>query len=85
MTSPGTKVPASRAILFNDGERTAPSKRIGAEIPSYSDLKPIAGPLIALEIGLEKIREKCTHFREWFDTLASQAEAAQGQRWRDDA
>jgi Domain of unknown function (DUF4276) len=53
----------------NDGESTAPSKRIIAKIPEYQKAKPAAGPQIATEIGLSVIREKCHHFNEWIQRL----------------
>ncbi len=53
--------------LINDGSMTAPSKRILQEIPEY--IKPGAGPMIALKIGLSVLREKCRHFNEWVTRL----------------
>jgi hypothetical protein len=55
--------------LINDGEETAPSKRIGKEIPDYLGAKPTAGPIIAGKIGLETMRMKCPHFNEWLTKL----------------
>ena len=55
--------------LIDDGEQSAPSKRIGKEIPEYLGVKPLAGPLIAQKIGLEIIRAKCRHFHEWVTKL----------------
>ena len=57
--------------LINDGAETAPSKRIEKVIPRYEKVKASAGILIAQEIGLEKIREKCPHFNEWLSKLES--------------
>ncbi|MHB1654173.1 MAG: DUF4276 family protein [Desulfitobacteriaceae bacterium] len=54
---------------INEGFVTAPSKRIGSLIPEYLDSKRIAGPLVAKEIGLEKIRQKCRHFNDWLRSL----------------
>jgi hypothetical protein len=53
----------------NDGENTAPSKRIIARIPEYGKAKATAGPFIAAAIGLENIRQKCPHFSEWIFAL----------------
>jgi hypothetical protein len=53
----------------DDGEETAPSKRIIQEVPAYSGLKPIAGPAIALAIGLPNLRKACPHFNEWVSRL----------------
>ena len=53
--------------LINDGETTAPSKRIIAEIPKYR--KRSAGPDIAGRIGLPVLRSKCPHFETWLGWL----------------
>ena len=55
--------------LIDDGQQTAPSKRIGNEIPEYLAAKATAGPIIAMEIGLETIRAKCPHFHQWLTKL----------------
>jgi hypothetical protein len=55
--------------LIDDGEQTAPSKRIGKEIPDYLHAKPTAGPIIAEHIGLDTIRKKCPHFDQWLKRL----------------
>lgn len=54
---------------INDSPHTAPSKRIEALIPKYKDCKPLLGNLAALEIGLEKMRAECPHFRDWLAKL----------------
>jgi hypothetical protein len=54
---------------INDGENTAPSKRIAALIPDYARAKPTAGPILAAAIGLPAIREKCPHFDAWLRRL----------------
>lgn len=54
---------------INDGEPTAPSKRIIALLPGYSGLKPTAGPDIAASIGMAVLREKCPHFDAWVGRL----------------
>lgn len=51
--------------LIDDGQATAPSKRIIAHIPEYDDQKADAGPKVAEAIGLDVLRTKCTHFGEW--------------------
>ncbi len=58
---------------INDGQHTAPSKRIEKEIPQYVHAKATAGPIIAAEIGLAKIREKCPHFNDWVTKLETLA------------
>jgi Domain of unknown function (DUF4276) len=56
--------------LINDGEETAPSKRLLKLIPGYQ--KTFHGPLIALENGIDSIRQKCPRFRNWTTTLIDQ-------------
>ena len=55
--------------LIDDGQETAPSKRIIKELPDYAGRKASAGPVIAKAIGLEKMKAKCVHFREWLVKL----------------
>lgn len=52
---------------INDGFTTAPSKRLGRLIEGYN--KTVYGSLLAQEIGLAKIREKCPRFNHWITTL----------------
>jgi Domain of unknown function (DUF4276) len=52
---------------IDEGDDTAPSKRILALLPDY--VKPVAGPLIAKQIGLAKLREECQHFSKWLERL----------------
>ena len=54
---------------IDDGQHTAPSKRIINEIPEYKHAKATAGPIIANEIGLPTMRRKCPHFNEWLAKL----------------
>ncbi|MBF0555891.1 MAG: DUF4276 family protein [Nitrospirae bacterium] len=53
--------------LINDNYDTIPSRRIIKEIPEYD--KAASGPIVAGEIGIAKIREKCKHFDNWLTTL----------------
>jgi hypothetical protein len=55
--------------LIDDGQHSAPSKRIVAELPDYEDAKPIVGPQVAELIGLDVIRGKCPHFAAWLSRL----------------
>ena len=48
---------------IDDGETTAPSKRILAVHPQYS--KVIDGIFVAETIGIEKILSECPHFSDW--------------------
>lgn len=52
---------------INDAAATAPSKRILQVVPSYS--KVVDGPIVAAEIGLEKIRSACPRFHAWLARL----------------
>ncbi|PIE52571.1 hypothetical protein CSA37_06015 [Candidatus Fermentibacteria bacterium] len=55
--------------LIDDGENTAPSKRIMSIIPEYD--KVTAGTLIAESIGLDLMRNRCSHFSDWLNRLES--------------
>jgi hypothetical protein len=55
--------------LIDDGQHTAPSKRIIAEFPDYEDAKTAIGPQVAELIGLQVIRSKCPHFATWLSRL----------------
>ncbi|MEK7722846.1 MAG: DUF4276 family protein [Acidobacteriota bacterium] len=52
---------------INDQPHTAPSKRLLALNYSYDKVND--GNIIALEIGLETILEKCPRFRNWIETI----------------
>lgn len=54
---------------IDDGEQTAPSKRLIREVPAYHSLKSVAGPLITAEIGVPNLRDACPHFNEWVSKL----------------
>ena len=54
---------------INCGIDTAPSKRIGKEIPEYKHMKATVGPIVAEKIGLPTLRSKCSHFAEWLAKL----------------
>ena len=54
---------------IDDGDQTAPSKRIIKAIPEYDGVKSSAGPQIVQAIGLENIRAKCPHFDSWLRQL----------------
>jgi hypothetical protein len=68
--------------LINDGQETAPSKRIISLIPAYSGSKTSAGPNTAIRIGLQKMREKCTHFNRWISKLEKLGEVKNGYEQR---
>ena len=52
---------------INSSPDTAPSKRLLRIIPGYD--KVIYGNLLALEIGLSIILERCPRFRTWIELL----------------
>ncbi|WP_181885372.1 DUF4276 family protein [Trinickia dinghuensis] len=52
---------------INDSPQTAPSKRLEVLAPSYR--KRRHGPVAAAKIGLDKIREQCPHFRQWYERI----------------
>jgi hypothetical protein len=54
---------------IDDGQTTAPSKRIIDLIPGYKGRKPSAGLEIAVLTGLTVIRAKCPHFDAWLTRL----------------
>ncbi|MFZ4476788.1 MAG: DUF4276 family protein [Saprospiraceae bacterium] len=58
----------------NQGRQSAPSKRIIKFYPEYEDDKPTWGTIIALEIGIDKMRQVCPHFNEWVLTLEGLAD-----------
>ncbi len=55
--------------LIDDGQHSAPSKRIISELPAYEDAKSVEGPQVAQLIGLDAIRSKCPHFAAWLSSL----------------
>jgi len=50
--------------MINNGNDTAPSKRLSKILKPYSS-KVLYGSMLAQEIGLTKIREKCPRFNNW--------------------
>ncbi|MBD3821542.1 MAG: DUF4276 family protein [Thiotrichales bacterium] len=54
---------------INDGPQTAPSKRILQLMPQYD--KVVQGALIANDIGLDQIRQQCSHFDGWLTKIES--------------
>jgi hypothetical protein len=57
---------------INDGETSAPSKRLKCLYPGYD--KVAFGPLIAQRIGLEALRRECPHFDGWVAQLEALAD-----------
>ncbi|MGZ3383964.1 MAG: DUF4276 family protein [Isosphaeraceae bacterium] len=54
---------------INDSPLTHPSRRVVELVPAYQ--KPILGNIAALEIGFDRIRSECPHFRAWLERLES--------------
>ena len=54
---------------IDDGQNTAPSKRIIDQFPAYKKLKTVVGPQMTELIGLRTIRKKCPHFDSWLSRL----------------
>jgi hypothetical protein len=59
----------SNPELIDDGQATAPSKRIIQEFPDYEGGKSVIGPQVAEGIGLATIRQRCPHFHSWLTKL----------------
>lgn len=59
--------------LINDSPLTAPSKRLEKAIVGYS--KVLYGNYLAMDIGLETIRNKCPLFNEWLEKLTACSQA----------
>lgn len=55
--------------LIDDGQNTAPSKRIIEHFPDYAKAKPTVGPQVGALIGVDVIRSRCPHFDLWLKTL----------------
>jgi len=52
---------------INNNPKTAPSKRIENAVEGYR--KVLFGNCLAMDIGLDKMRQKCPHFNEWVSNL----------------
>ena len=57
---------------INDNSTTAPSKRLIKIVPEYN--KVLTGNILALEIGLETILQKCPRFNNWIEGLLKAAQ-----------
>ena len=58
---------AGNPEAINDGYETCPSRRIATIVPAYK--KRAQGPIIAGQIGINVLRERCSHFGEWISRL----------------
>jgi hypothetical protein len=52
---------------INDNPNTSPSNRLKKIVPEYN--KPNEGSILAMEIGIETILEKCPRFKNWVETI----------------
>jgi len=52
-------------------DKEGPSKRIMAHLSGYQYQKATIGPLIAEDIGLDRLRKSCRHFDAWISKLES--------------
>ncbi len=60
---------ASSPELVDDGETTAPSKRIIHQFPQYREEKITVGVDLAACVGIEATRRCCPHFDNWLTAL----------------
>ena len=75
--NPGAGIAALQSVvdsvdspeLIDDGQHSAPSKRIISQFPAYEPQKASVGPQMAELIGFENIRSKCCHFDRWIVRL----------------
>ena len=58
--------------LIDDGQATAPSKRIINEIPEYAGNKATSSPLVTGAIGMSTLLKRCHHFAQWIEVLVKQ-------------
>lgn len=54
---------------INESPQNAPSKRITNFLPSYEGQKAQVGSLVAEDIGMTQLRNRCPHFNEWITKL----------------
>jgi len=56
---------------INDGQHSAPSKRIVQHHQGYDREKPLHGTLAALSVGLPAMRAQCARFNAWVSWIQS--------------
>lgn len=64
-----TDIGSTNPEEINESPQTAPSKRIIKYLPDYEGQKAQVGPLVAEDIGMTKLRERCPHFNAWINIL----------------
>src|SRR5258708_29583103 len=62
---------ATSPELVNDGESTAPSKRIISQFPQYSGQKTTVGVELAHCVAIDTTRTLCPPFDRWLKALES--------------
>jgi hypothetical protein len=65
----GIRASVENPEWINDSPQTAPSKRLEILKPTYR--KSRHGPDCAARIGLERIKEECPHFNQWFNRIVA--------------
>lgn len=60
---------------LNDGELTAPSKRLEKLIPGFDKNKPFYGGLLAEVNTIQAILERCVRFNAWVESLIEKVKA----------
>ena len=58
---------AGHPEAIDDGHETCPSRQIGKIVPAYR--KRVQGPIVTKRIGIDVLRNQCTHFGEWLVQL----------------
>ncbi len=56
---------------INNSPTTAPSKRIGSVINSYTKVRQ--GIIVAKKIGIDKMMSECKHFEAWIKKIIDAA------------
>jgi hypothetical protein len=69
---------AGHVELVNDGNETAPSKRIEKCYDSYPKLKTTVGVEWAACVGLTRTRDQCPHFDAWVRALEARGSTSAG-------
>ncbi|GHV52412.1 hypothetical protein FACS1894181_15490 [Bacteroidia bacterium] len=60
--------------MINDSPQTAPSKRIEKEFETHHHYnKPKSGEYVTGRVGIEALKGRCPHFKEWIDQLENLA------------
>jgi hypothetical protein len=58
--------------LVNDKRETAPSRRIISAVEcgnKYHYNKPLSGVNVTMAVGIDQLKSRCVHFREWVERL----------------